>query len=124
MAFEGVYAADVLGLVLMCSNPDTTYLPVFSAVRLMRIDMYDIGAPSSDIQISQMQLQWNSTQGPAQTETVSGLPCIQEQLVHGLRNSHFVVTGSIGRTLMLMVMYCFGFPWVSTPTSIYRSREY
>jgi len=74
MAFEGVYAADVLGLVLMCSNPDTTYLPVFSAVRLMRIDMYDIGAPSSDIQISQMQLQWNSTQGPAQTETVSGTP--------------------------------------------------
>ncbi len=62
-------------LTALCMNYDggTLWVSLCSAVRILRVDIYDLGG-STDVALSTIKWSWESNQGPTNYATCSGSP--------------------------------------------------
>lgn len=69
----GVTNVDLMRMFLLNYNGTTGYYPLLSAVRIRRVDMYDIGG-GTDVSLSTVSLAWISLQGPNREIGATGTP--------------------------------------------------
>lgn len=65
--------ADLINSMFVNGASGTTNYSLFSSVRIVRVDLYDLGG-STEMTVSEMRWQWYSKNAPATDFSVSGTP--------------------------------------------------